>query len=179
MKKVRLSNCFDFFSHQISASIFGYRFFLVFSDFGWILAPVLDVFWHNCPYFLYAFFLHRFCREFRPIFHDFLDAQNHVFYCKTNSFEHFSLFQKSMNFHRFWHPFWHHFGSRLPSIFNIFLHRFLHAFFDAFFRILVENGRQMGSKDSGCDPPLTPKKLSKNEVEKKTITYQLSILQNQ
>ena len=38
MKKL----AFDFFWHQISASIFGYRFFRYFSDFGWILAPILD-----------------------------------------------------------------------------------------------------------------------------------------
>ena len=31
-----------FFSHQISASIFGYHFFRYFSDFGRILAPILD-----------------------------------------------------------------------------------------------------------------------------------------
>ena len=81
-----------------------------------MLAP----FWHNCPYFLHAFFEHRFCIDSVTFFHDFLDVQNHVFYCKTNSFVHFSLFQKSMNFHRFWSPFWHHFGSLLPLIFDTF-----------------------------------------------------------
>ena len=91
-----------------------------FCYFGWILAPILAPFWHHFPYFLHAFFLHRFCIDFKSNFDDFLSAQNHVFYCKTNSFEHFSLFQKSMNFHRFWHQFWHHFGSLLALIFDTF-----------------------------------------------------------
>ena len=60
MKKIS----FDFFWHQISASIFGCRFFQHFSDFRWILAPILDAFWHHFSYFLHAFFLHRFCIDF-------------------------------------------------------------------------------------------------------------------
>ena len=77
-------------------------------------------FWCHFPYFLHSFFGHRFCIDFVSNFHAFLSAQNHVFYCKTNSFEHFSLFQKSMNFHRFWYPFWHNFRRCLALIFNTF-----------------------------------------------------------
>ena len=62
--KSRKKTVLILFWHQISASIFGYRFFRYCSDFGWILAPILDAFWHHVPYFLHAFFLHRFCIDF-------------------------------------------------------------------------------------------------------------------
>ena len=81
---------------------------------------VYNAFWYHFPYFLHHFFGHRFCIDFVSTFHAFLSAQNHVFYCKTNSFEHFSLFQKSMKFHRFWHPFWHIFCMLLALIFDTF-----------------------------------------------------------
>ena len=101
-ENLRLSKKIVFFWHKNSASISGHRFFWYFSDFGWILVPILDAFWYHFPYFLHHFFGYRFCIDFVSTFHAFLSAQNHVFYCKTNSFEHFSLFQKS-----FWDHFWH------------------------------------------------------------------------
>ena len=109
-----------FFLVSNSGIIFGMPFFKYFCYFGWIWALILAPFWHNFAYFSHAFFLYRFCIDSVMFFHDFLDVQNHVFYCKTNSFVHFSLFQKSMNFHRFWFPFWHHFGNLLTLIFNTF-----------------------------------------------------------
>ena len=53
---------------------------------------------------LHSFFEHRFCMLFVLIVHVFLGAWNHVFYCKYNSFVHFRLFWKSMEFRRFRHP---------------------------------------------------------------------------
>ena len=64
----------NFFSASNSSIIFGMPFFQYFLYFGWILAPIFEVFWHHFPYFLHAFFLHRFCMEFSHIFHDFLSA---------------------------------------------------------------------------------------------------------
>ena len=81
---------------------------------------VYNAFWHHFPYFLHHFFGHRFCIDFVSTFHAFLSAQNHVFYCKTNSFEHFSLFQKSLKNYWFGYPFWYHFWSLLALIFNTF-----------------------------------------------------------
>ena len=71
-------------------------FFPTFSIFDRILAPILDAFWHHFSYFLHCFFWHRFCIDFLSTFLAFLYAQSHVFYYKTNSFEHFSRFQKSL-----------------------------------------------------------------------------------
>ena len=65
----------------------------------------------------------------------FLYAENHVLYSKTNSFEQFSLFRKSMKHLRFWHPFWHHFGAFWHQFSILFRHRFLDAFLDAIFSI--------------------------------------------
>ena len=103
------------FQHRFSPCLFSHIFGFS-SDLGLHLASILASF----SIFLHSFFGHRFCIDFELNFHAFLSAQNHVFYCKTNSFEHFSLFQKSLNFHRFWPPFWHHFGSLVALIFNTF-----------------------------------------------------------
>ena len=89
----------NFFSASNSSINFCMPFFQYFCSFGWILALILAPFWHHFAYFWHAFFEHRFCIDSVTFFHDFLDVQNHVFYCKTNSFVHFSLFQKSMIFH--------------------------------------------------------------------------------
>ena len=47
---------------------------------GRILAPILAPFWHHFPYFLHAFFLHRFCIDFRSTFDTCLHAENIKFY---------------------------------------------------------------------------------------------------
>ena len=109
---------------------------------------------------------HRFYLKCVLIVYTFLSARNHVFDCKTHSFKHFSLFQKSMNFQRFWYQFLHNFGSLLPLIFNTFsasnfgclfgLH-----FFD-FFRFLVENGSQNGPGKLTCEYPFGAQDRSKN-----------------
>ena len=62
---------FDFFLASNFGINFREPFFRHFSDFAWILAPILDAFWYHFLYFLHAFFLHRFCIDFEPIFHDF------------------------------------------------------------------------------------------------------------
>ena len=67
-------------------------FFVFLMDFGSHFGSMLAYF----LIILHAFLWHRFCIDFIMIFHEFFDAQNHVLYCKTNSFKQFSLFRKSM-----------------------------------------------------------------------------------
>ena len=69
--------------------------------FGSILAPILVPFGVDLPYFSNAFFWYRFLMEFLLIFHNFLDFQNHVFYCKTNSLDNFRLSGKIFKIQRF------------------------------------------------------------------------------
>ena len=88
----------------------------IFHDFGSILPSF---------YLLFALLFsssisHRFLIDFWLIFDAFLHAQNHVFYCKTNSFGHFRFFWKNLKNQQFSHPFWHHFGIILASFFDTF-----------------------------------------------------------
>ena len=100
---------------------------------------VYNPFWHHFPYFLHHFFGYRFCIDFVSTFHAFLSAQNHVFYCKTTSFEHFSLFQKSMKKQRFWPLFWHHFGINFQYFFGIeFWMSFLMPFFEFWSKMVAK-----------------------------------------
>ena len=55
--------------------------------------------------------------ESLQIFHEFLDIQNHVFYCKTNGLDNFRLFAKIIKSRRFYHPFWYYFERLLASLF--------------------------------------------------------------
>ena len=67
--------------------------------------------------------------SFLMYFSQLLDAQNHVFYWKTNSLEHFSLFRKSMTNRRFLYPFWHNFGRLLVYIWYPFSASFFASMF--------------------------------------------------
>ena len=126
-----------------------------------MLAP----FWHNCPYFLHDFFEHRFCIDSVSFFHDFLDVQNHVFYCKTNSFVNFSLFQKSMNFHRFWHQFWYHFGSLLALLFDTFsASNFACLFSFLFYDFWSKTATKSDDRGVWQAPPGPPQKRSKSLI---------------
>ena len=134
LEKIEIQSKIDLFLVSFFGTVFGMPFFVYFSNLGSILAHILASFLHHFPYFLHAFFQHRFCIDFVSIFDAFLGAQNHVLYCKTNSFGHFRLFRKNMKNHKSRNPFWYNFGSVFLYFSILFRHRFLDAIFSIFGR---------------------------------------------
>ena len=76
-----------------------------------ISEPFWSPFWVNVCYDFACLFKYWFTMDILLKFQTVLSTQNHVFYCKTNSFERFCRLPKTMKFQRFWHHFWYHFGS--------------------------------------------------------------------
>ena len=134
--------------------------------------------WH--PFFKPWFYV-----DFLSTFSRFLGAQNHVFYCKTNSFMHFRRFRTKVKKWWFCHPFWRHFEYLLAYFSCLFRHLFLHGcltvhFSDfglplddlgAAFMILIEKWSPKRSGTRGRSHPRTTTGRSKKRIRNTRSTF--------